>query len=81
MARSPEAKAARKRDDILKIRSSRLWPQSYLPLKTQPWAVGADGKIRFARLERDDLLTVYPDDDEAVRFDNFEELAEIWSVN
>lgn len=81
MVPSSDAKATRKRDDILKIRSSRLWPQSYLLLKTQPWAVGPNGKIRFARLERDDLLLVYPDKGEPVRFDNFEELTEIWSVD
>ncbi len=81
MMRSLEAIAARKRDDIQMIRSPRLWPQRYLRLKTQPWAVGADGKRRFGRMEQDDQLSVYPDDGEPVLFDSLEQLTEVWGVD
>lgn len=63
------------------IRSPRLWPQRHLRLNTQPWAVGANGKIRFGRMEQDDQLTVYPDHGEPMLRDSLEQLIEVRSVD
>ncbi|MBD9511583.1 hypothetical protein IB265_33035 [Ensifer sp. ENS10] len=74
-------RATRTRDDAKRISSPWLWPQSTLPVKSQPWITEKSGHARFGRIKKSDLLTVITEEGTEEVFGTIEQLVELWSVD
>ena len=73
--------AARMEEDADRINAVDRWPNSHLPLKTQPWVTNKEGKMRFALIHCSDLLTVIEEGKAPVTFDSVAEIVKTWSVD
>ncbi|TDW20459.1 hypothetical protein EV128_12589 [Rhizobium azibense] len=72
---------ARMKEDLERISSPWLWPQTSLPVKTQPWVTNAEGRMRCGRIRMDSMLIVRTDDGGIAEYATLEELVKTWSVD
>ena len=75
------ASVERMSQDADRINAVDRWPNSHLPLKTQPWVTNKEGKMRFALIHCSDLLTVIEEGKAPVTFDSVAEIVKTWSVD
>lgn len=73
--------AARMEKDAEQINAVDRWPNSHLPLKTQPWVTNKEGKMRFALIHCSDLLTVIEEGKAPVVYPSVAEIVKTWSVD
>jgi hypothetical protein len=73
--------AARMEKDAEQINAVDRWPNSHLPLKTQPWVTNKEGKMRFALIHCSDLLTVIEEGKAPVTYPSVAEIVKTWSVD